>query len=71
MGGTVTTGGASDHGVQDRDDLRCAVEMIEELVSLAAEAMRQANTDGGEYDVDDILEPPRVFLSRVRRRLQG
>jgi hypothetical protein len=69
MGGTM--GGASDHGVQDRDDLRCAVEMIEELVSLAEEAMHQANNDGGEYEVDDILSSPRAFLTRVRRRLQG
>jgi hypothetical protein len=41
--GGMTMVDTSDHGAHDRDDLRCAVEMIEELVSVMRSSRKWRN----------------------------
>lgn len=43
---------------------------LEDLIELASSAMRKANEDGAEYDVDGELAPPNLALSVYRDFVQ-
>jgi len=51
----------------EREELRAhaerLAEALDDVAQVASEAMRQANNDGAEYDIDDHLAEARAALS--------
>ncbi|HEX7050333.1 MAG TPA: hypothetical protein VF188_09045 [Longimicrobiales bacterium] len=48
-----------------REEIRRLREVLADLIGVAEAAMRQANNDGGEYDVDGELADARAVLAEV------
>ena len=53
--------------VRELEVLRAAVRELEDLIELAGNAMRQANADGSEYEVEDELASAKLTVESYKK----
>jgi hypothetical protein len=53
--------------VRELEELRAAVRELEDLIELAGNAMRQANADGSEYEVEDELASAKLAVESYKK----